>query len=126
RVRVKKTVRQELVPIKLDEILDHLLGVDVVLQDFVDLGNPNSLEKLHNENARRCYFAINPWDDYEVAIPEQFRKPLDIVGFVEKIHLFGDHTRKFIDDRARRSDDVVIDKLLENENQVLYNPYIRR
>src|SRR5262249_25504105 len=25
-----------------------------------------------------------------------------------------------------RSDDVVIDKLLENENQILHNPYIRR
>src|SRR5262249_29721778 len=124
-IRVKEPVQQELVPVKLDEVLDHVLGVTVVLQDFVYLVDPKSFEKLHDENAGSRDFAINLWDDDEVTVPEQFCKSLEILGLMEKIHLFGDHTRKFVDDCAGGSNDVMIDELFENENQVLHNPYIR-
>src|ERR1051326_7993991 len=104
---MEEPVRQELIPVKLDKIFDHLLCVDIVLQDLVDLSDAESLKKLHDEYARRRDFAINLWDDHEVTVPEQFREALHIVCLVMEIHLFGDDTRKLIDDRAGRSDDMV-------------------
>src|SRR5262249_22733630 len=91
RVRMKDTMDQKLLTIKLDEVFDHPLRVDIVPLDFMNLVDTKSLKELHDEDSRRRYFAIDLRDDDEAAVAIQLGKTLDVFGLVKKVHLFGDN-----------------------------------
>src|SRR5262249_20747917 len=126
RIGMKKTMDQKLIAVELDQILDHLLRVDIVAQDLVDLCHAEALEKFHDQDASCRDVAVNAWNDDKVVVTEQLTEPLDIVRLVMKVHFFGNHAREFVNDRSGGMDNVVIDELLQDEHQVLNDPYICR
>ena len=119
RIGMKKAVEQELIPVERNQILDHLLDIDVVLQDFIDFGNSKTLEELHYEDAGRRNFAVHSRNDDEIAVAKELCESFDVIGFMLEIHLFHNHSRKLLDDRASSPDCMVFDKLFNDEQQVL-------
>src|SRR5207237_4129733 len=110
--------------VELDEVLDYSSRIDVVLENLVHLRHMDPFEELHDQNAHRRHFTVDPGNDHEFAVAEKIAKTLDVVGLVKEVHLFGNHARKFVDDGAGRTDDVMIDELFQHEYQVLDNTYI--
>src|SRR5207247_1309963 len=123
---MEEAMDKKLITVKLDEVLDHPLHVNVVADNLVDFGYPEALKKLHDQNPRRCRLSIDLRNDNDVACAKQFPEPLDVVGLMLKIHFFGNHSRKFFDDRAGSSYRVVVDELLDDEKQVLNDTDVRR
>src|SRR5438128_573534 len=124
RIGVEEPVYQELIGIEGDQILDHSLRVYVVTKDLIHFGNVKSLEELHHQNPRGRDFAIDARNDDEVAVAEEVSEAVEVIGLVQEVHFFGNHAGKFVDDRSRRMDDMVIDELFQDEEQVLNHPNV--
>src|ERR1051326_6001518 len=121
-IRMEKTVDQKLPAVKLDEVFDHSPRVDVVPEDFIHLIDTKAFEELHDQNAGGGDLSIDSRNNDEAAVTIEFREPLHIIGLVEEVHFFGNHPRKFVDDRARGADDVMVYELFKYKNQVLDDP----
>ena len=124
RIGVKEATDEKLIAVELDEVLDHAVRIDVVADDFVHFRHAKAFEELHHENARGRDFAVNLRNDHEFAFAIELAETFEVVRLVQEVHLFRNDARKFLDDRAGRPDDVVIDELLEHEHQVLDDAHI--
>ena len=122
---MEKTMDQKLSAIKLDQVFDHSTSVDVVSQNFIDFVHAKSFEELHDQNARGGNFSIDLRNNHEVAVTVQVREALGVLGFVKEVHLFCDHPREFLHDRAGGMNNVMVDELLEDEDQVLNDTNVR-
>src|SRR5262249_54283611 len=110
---------------ELDEVFDHLPCVDVVPDDFIHFVDAEALVELHHENPGGCNLVVDLRNNDKVAVVVDLGKAIHVLGFMEKVHLFGDHPGEFIDDGACGAKNVVVDKLFENEHQVLDDANIR-
>ena len=106
---------QKLIAVEFDEVLDHLLHIDVVPDDFLDFGYAKAFVESHDEDSCCRSFPINARNDDELAIAEKIAKFLNVLRLVLEIHFLRNDSRKLFDDCAGGPDGVVIDELLDDE-----------
>ena len=94
--------------------------------DLLDFGYAEAFVESHYEDSLCCGFPENLRNDDELALAEKIGKPLYIFGLVLEIHLFCNDSRKLFDDCAGSPYGVVIDELLDDEQEVLNDAYVRR
>src|SRR5262245_36302510 len=114
-VGMKETMDQKLIAIKLDQVVNHLLNVDIVADDLIHFSHPRSFEKLHDEDAGRRDVRVHPRNDHELAVAKQLGKTLDIVCLMFEIHFFGNDAGELFDDGAGRSYRMVFNELVDDE-----------